>query len=73
MCRRHLEVVYKCKPASFRSRVVCGGESLDLACPDLSQRLAILSANFFSAAAGQRRGVGSRREQSEEWESRKRV
>jgi hypothetical protein len=51
-CRRHLEVVYKCKPASFRSRVVCGGESLELTCPDGGQRLAILSAGFLSAAAG---------------------
>jgi hypothetical protein len=31
--RKYVEVLYKCKPASFRSRVVCGGEAVALACP----------------------------------------
>ena len=32
-CRKYVEVLFKCKPASFRSRVVCGGETVALACP----------------------------------------
>ena len=31
--RKYVEVLFKCKPVSFRSRVVCGGETVALACP----------------------------------------
>ena len=30
--RKYVEVLFKCKPASFRSRVVCAGETVALAC-----------------------------------------
>ena len=50
--RRHLEILYKCKPASFRSRVECGGDALNLSCSKSTQRLAIMSAAFASASAG---------------------
>ena len=36
--RKYVEVLYKCKPVSFRSRVVCGGEGVSLACSAPSTR-----------------------------------
>ena len=50
--RKYVEVLYKCKPASFRSRVVCGDELVSLSCQDHNARLAIFSSVFSS-------GVGS--------------
>jgi len=50
--RKYAEVAYKCKPSSFRSRVVCSGEMLSLSCTTPGYRLAILSAKFASASAG---------------------
>jgi hypothetical protein len=53
--RKYAEVAYKCKPAAFRSRVACGGDTFSLSCPNGSDhRLAILSAVFASAATGER-------------------
>ena len=52
--RKYVEVIYKCKPASFRSRVVCGGEQVALACPSSSpqSRIAIFSTSFSTPASG---------------------
>ena len=50
--RKYVEVLYKCKPASFRSRVVCGSQSVSLSCPAPHTRLAIFSAVFSRAAGG---------------------
>ena len=44
--RKYVEVLYKCKPASFRSRVVCGDELVSLSCQDHNARLAIFSSVF---------------------------
>ena len=44
--RKYVEVLYKCKPASFRSRVVCGNEVVSLSCQDHNARLAIFSSVF---------------------------
>ena len=38
LCRKYVEVLYKCKPVSFRSRVVCGGEHVSLSCSTSSTR-----------------------------------
>lgn len=46
--RRHVEVAFKCKPPSFRSKVACHSETLDLRC-DPDKRLVIYSAAFSSA------------------------
>ena len=51
-CRKYVEVLYKCKPVSFRSRVVCGGEGVALSCPAPATRLAVFSATFSSAGGG---------------------
>jgi hypothetical protein len=48
-----LEVVYKCKPDSFRSKLACGGERVELSCPNHAHRLAILNGTFHSAAVGE--------------------
>ena len=47
-----MEVLYKCKPASFRSRVVCGGEEVSLSCQQPGTRLAIFSTSFSTPASG---------------------
>ncbi|XP_054715453.1 protein eva-1-like [Uloborus diversus] len=44
---KYAEVIYKCRPESFRNKVVCEGESLHLSCPS-NQRLAIYAATFGS-------------------------
>ena len=46
--RKYVEVLYKCKPASFRSRVVCGNELVSLSCQNHNARLAIFSSVFSS-------------------------
>ena len=50
--RKYVEVLYKCKPVSFRSRVVCGGEGVALSCPAPATRLAVFSATFSGAGGG---------------------
>jgi len=50
--RKYVEVLYKCKPASFRSRVVCGGEQVSLSCQEPDTRLAIFSTSFSTPASG---------------------
>ena len=52
VCRKYVEVLYKCKPVSFRSRVVCGGEEVSLSCQNQSSRLAIFSATFSTTSGG---------------------
>ncbi|TRY67859.1 hypothetical protein TCAL_16931 [Tigriopus californicus] len=47
--RKYVETAFKCKPTQFRSRVVCHGDSMRLACDNPDQRLAIYSASFASA------------------------
>ena len=50
--RKYVEVLYKCKPTSFRSRVVCGGEEVSLSCKEPETRLVIFSASFSTPASG---------------------
>ena len=49
--RKYVEVLFKCKPASFRSRVVCAGETVALACsptqPDFRSGLFYMRSTFF--------------------------
>jgi hypothetical protein len=45
--------VYKCKPDSFRSKLACGGERVELSCSNHAHRLAILNGTFHSAAVGE--------------------
>ena len=47
-----MEVLYKCKPVSFRSRVVCAGEKVSLKCSSAEARLAIFSATFSTTGGG---------------------
>ena len=49
--RKYVEVLYKCKPASFRSRVVCPSQRVSLSCPQLQDRLAIFSSVFSTAGS----------------------
>ena len=48
--RKYVEVLFKCKPASFRSRVVCAGETVALACsptqPDFRSGLFYMRSTF---------------------------
>ena len=50
--RKYAEVAYKCKPSSFRSRSVCGGDNMTLSCTQPDHRIAILSALFSSISSG---------------------
>merc|ERR1719422_527695 len=52
--RKYVEVLFKCKPVSFRSRVVCGGETVALACPPSQPdfRLAVFSTSFGTPTSG---------------------
>merc|ERR1719341_105883 len=50
--RKYIEVAYKCQPSTFSSRMICGGESLSLACSEPNQRIAIFSSSFKSAGKG---------------------
>jgi len=50
--RKYVEVAYKCRPSSYNSRQLCGGSTLSFNCPRPSHHLAILTAQFQSAAAG---------------------
>ena len=49
--RKYVEVLFKCKPASFRSRVVCAGETVALACsptqPDFRSGFYLHAINGF--------------------------
>jgi len=50
--RKYVEVAYKCRPTTFSSRMVCGGESLSLGCSEPEDHIAIFSSSFKSAGAG---------------------
>ena len=50
--RKYIEVAYKCQPSTFSSRMLCGGESLSLACSEPNQRIAIFASSFKSAGKG---------------------
>ena len=50
--RKYAEVAYKCRPASFSARQLCGGSSQALDCPKHNQHIAILSGQFHSVSDG---------------------
>jgi len=50
--RKYVEVAYKCRPTTFSSRMVCGGESLSLTCNEHNENIAIFSSTFKSAGSG---------------------
>eukprot|EP00092_Neocalanus_flemingeri_P006155 GFUD01006626.1.p1 GENE.GFUD01006626.1~~GFUD01006626.1.p1 ORF type:complete len:507 (+),score=68.06 GFUD01006626.1:299-1819(+) len=50
--RKYVEVAYKCRPTTFSSRMLCGGESLGLLCSEPHENIAIFSSSFQSAGSG---------------------
>jgi len=50
--RKYVEVAYKCRPTTFSSRMVCGGENVQLECNESSEYIAIFSSSFRSAGSG---------------------
>jgi len=50
--RKYAEVAYKCRPAAFASRQLCGGATQALQCSQPHHNIAIVSGQFRSAAEG---------------------
>jgi len=49
--RKYIEVVYKCHPTSFSSRIICGGERMAVDCTS-GDGLAVFDAKFQNVGSG---------------------